>query len=109
MTQLYIPAAFIDDARDSIECRIEQGASAEWGSLYNKMTSTYAVRRGRGWSVSVELTRDEFQALLSEAEYKNEYWNTDAYGVKESGCTIRQYADAAKRLFLRLQAMEVNI
>ena len=105
MTQLYIPAAFIDDSRDSIECRIEQGATPEWSSLFEKMTSGDAVRKGRGWSVLVDLTPDELRALTDEAEYKNEYWNTDAYGVKESGCTIRQYADAAKRLFVRLQAI----
>ena len=108
MTRIFIPAPFIDDARDSIECRIEQGATPEWASLFEKMTSGEAVRRGGGWSVMVDLTRDELRALTDEAEYRDEYWNTDAYGVKESGCTIRQYAGAARRLSVRLEAMEIE-
>jgi hypothetical protein len=102
MTQVFIPAPFIDDARDSIECRIDQGAPPEWTTLFEKMTSGAAVRRGGGWSVLVDLTRDELLALTDEAQYRDEYWNTDAYGVKESGCTIRQYAGAARRLSVRL-------
>ena len=108
MTRVFIPAPFIDDARDSIECRIEQGATPEWASLFEKMTSGEAVRRGGGWSVLVDLTRDELRALTNEAESRDEYWNTDAYGVKESGCTIRQYAGAARRLSVRLEAMEIE-
>lgn len=107
MTQLVevsIPGSFLDDARDGMWDRAEEGDTA-FRTLLGKIESAEPKKRGRGYAIVVQLTDEELGALRSEAEYKNEYWNTDAYGIKESGSTIPSYAAAAKRLVERLKRL----
>jgi hypothetical protein len=96
-----IPATFIEDARDGIEDQAREG-DQRFTTLLAKIEAAPVNKRGNGFSVTVHLTEDELGALQSEAEYKNEYWNTDSFGIKESKGTIPQYAKSAKRMANRI-------
>jgi hypothetical protein len=104
MHKVSIPGSFVDDARDGMIDRAAEG-DADFVSLLSKIEQAPVIRRGRGVSVVIELTDSELIALHGEAKYKNEYWNTDAYGIKESKSTIASYAAASKRLCITLDAL----
>lgn len=95
-----IPETFLEDAQEGMWDQAEH--DPRFARLIEKIEASELVKRGRGFSRVVELEKDEFAALRSEANYKDEYWNTDAYGIKEAGSTIPSYAAAAKRLAARL-------
>jgi hypothetical protein len=98
-----IPQTFLQDAQDGIWDQAEH--DPRFARLIEKIEASQPVKRGRGFSRVVDLEEDEFAALRSEANYKDQYWNTDAYGIKEAGSTIPSYAAAAKRLARRLNAL----
>lgn len=95
-----IPGAFVHDAGDGMWDQAEKDPAFE--SLIKKIEATEPSKKGRGFAFIVSLNEQELSALRSEANYKNEYWNTDSYGIKGSGETIPSYAAAAKRLAQRL-------
>jgi len=104
VTRVSIPESFLCDALDVMWDRAHDG-DVGFPSLLDKIEAAERKKRGRGWAIEVDLTDAEINALRSEANYRNEYWNTDAYGIKESGATIPAYAAAAKRLAERLRCL----
>ena len=84
-----IPTTFIEDAHDGMHDQSQDNEDM-------------CKPRGNGFSVTVHLNENEFSALKGEADYKNEYWNTDAFGIKEARATIPEYAKSARRLAKRL-------
>jgi hypothetical protein len=103
-----IPGAFLNDADEALGIMAEEGNEAI-ASLLRTIeggTVRYHGPRWRGgYSVTVTLNASEWRELLKEAEYRNEYWNTDAYGIKEGGSTIPAYASAARTLLRRMKEM----
>jgi hypothetical protein len=95
-----IPTTFIEDAHDGMHDQSQD--NEDMCTLLSKIDSAPVKPRGNGFSVTVHLNENEFSALKGEADYKNEYWNTDAFGIKEARATIPEYAKSARRLAKRL-------
>lgn len=87
--RVYLPFTFIDDAR---EC------DPDMSSLWERVESLPRVRRGAGFGVWADLTREEVAAIHKEAAYRAEYWLTDAYGVGEKSSHERAAGRAAQRV-----------
>jgi len=66
-------------------------------------------KQGRGMSLVVELSEAEVSTLHGEAEYQDEYWNTDAYGVKSGGAYVPEWGRAARALHERMKKLMLEI
>lgn len=63
-------------------------------------------KHGKGRVLTIEIsTEAQILALAEEAEYQNEYWNTDKYGVKEAGSSSPARGRAAKVVRERVAAL----
>ena len=100
-----IPGSILQEMIDGIQDQANEG-NEDMATLFSKIEAAPAKTVGRGWAVTVDLNWDEFYALKGEVDYKNEYWNTGAFGM--SGGTDPAIAGAAKRLFNRMSKMEVS-
>ena len=100
-----IPGSILQEMVDGIQDQADEG-NEDMATLFAKIEAAPVKTVGRGWAVTVDLNWDEFHALKGEVDYKNEYWNSDAYGM--SGHTDPAIAGAAKRLFNRMSKMEVS-
>lgn len=87
--RVYLPMTFIQDA--------QEGDPDMW-PLWERILSLPEARRGRGTGRWVELTPAEAEAIRKEAEYRAEYWLTDAYGVEEVTADERTAGRAARRV-----------
>ncbi len=93
-----LPGTFIRDLMDSLECHTHPSAE----TLAEKIDAATPKRRGRGYVLIIDADEDETALLLSEADYRAEYWGTSAYGVtyKEPG-----RANAARKVASVIRAL----
>lgn len=97
--KVLVPTSFIQDAYEGMEDQARGDSGRAFCDLLSRIDNADVKKVGRG-SVLVLLLRseDELNALQSEAEYKAEYWGTDAYGVDYKNHAL---AAAAKKVVQR--------
>ena len=89
MIRVYLPETFIYDAQ---EC------DPDLWELWERITNLPRVRRGGGYGRWVDLSTEEARAIHQEADYRREYWLTDAYGVEQVTSHERSAGKAAERV-----------
>jgi hypothetical protein len=90
--RVYLPEIFVQDACE---------ADPDMWPLWDRILHLPRVRRGGGFGYWADLTADEARLIRKEAEYRAEYWLTDAYGVREAGGVSsheRSRGNAARRV-----------
>jgi hypothetical protein len=103
MVTVKIPSKFIHDwssAAESYITDIEQGIQYDQPvkQTIDKIENGQIVKRGKGYTVVVELTEDEAKFLKEEALYRYEFNSTNEYGVEDkdyvAGRAARKIYDA---------------
>lgn len=92
--RVYLPETFIDDAQ---EC------NPDLWPLWERIIDLPRARRGGGYGRWADLTADEARAIRDEAEYRRQYWLTDAYGVEGVAPNERAAGKAAERVAASLK------
>lgn len=100
-----IPGSILQEMVDGIQDQADEG-NEDMATLFAKIEAAPVKTVGRGCSVTVDLNWGEFCALKGEVVYKEEYWNTDAYGLKSSGGSDPVIAWAAKRLLSKMRLIQ---
>lgn len=90
VVRVYIPETFINDAK---EC------DPDLWSLWERIAALPRARRGGGYGRWADLNQDDARSICKEAEYRAEYWLTDAYGVDNASPSERAAGQAARRVF----------
>ena len=81
-------------------------AIPEYVALQQAIENGLWRKYGKGHALTIELsTQGEINALSNEAKYQNEYWNTDAYGIKEGGSSDPVRGRAARVVLERVSAL----
>jgi hypothetical protein len=91
LIRIYLPESFTNDARER---------DPDLDSLWAHILAYPRSRRGGGFGRWLELTVEDARSILKEAEYRVEYWLSDAYLDDDDAITAgeRTAGLAAKRV-----------
>jgi hypothetical protein len=95
------------DGFEGIEGIAEAEGISEYVALQESVANGSWSKRGKGYSLTIELrSKGELSALSAEAKYRDEYWNTDDYGIKEGGASDPVRGRAARVVKERVEKLE---
>lgn len=96
--EIKVPGIWLQDATDSMWDQAAAG-DERYARILEQSQTAPVRKAGRGVIVILDLSEEDIEALLSEAEYKAEYWGTDRY--LDPADKDQAKAAAARRLVQR--------
>ena len=94
------------DGFEGIEEIAEAEGIPEYVALQESVANGSWRKQGKGYSLTIELRSEgELSALDAEARYRDEYWNTDNYGIKEGGSSDPIRGRAARIVLARVNKL----